>query len=457
MTAMSSAPTAALCERIVAARAASMDATTLAAARRAFVNWMGCALGGASASDLSAVLRVASELSGPPQASIVGRAERLDVVNAALVNGVAANALDYDDMHVPTLIHPTGPIIAAALALAEHRHASGDALLRATIIGIEVACRLGLALFPAHYDAGWHSTSTLGTLGAAAAAASVLGFDEERTAHALGIAATQASGLRAMLSNPCKSFNVGQAAARGVLAALLARSGLDSAPDVLEARYGLFHVLGHAGDAAQVAARFGAPYLVAQVSLKPYPCGVVIHPLIDAALTVAASMHADAARIERIAARVHPRALDLAGRRHPQSAITGRFSLYHAAALALTRRAAGLAAFDYADVDDPVLARLRACMEIDGDPALTPSQARLTAVMSDGRRLEAAIDTPSGSPERPLTDAQLHAKFTELAVRSLAPDAAEQLHAMCTTIDALADCTRLQSHWITTSLAGAAR
>jgi 2-methylcitrate dehydratase PrpD len=454
---MPSGCTAALCEQIVHARSTPLDDVTRAAARRAFINWLGCALGGTGDPTLPAILRVVTELSGPPQASIVGRAERFDVVHAALVNGVAANALDYDDMHVPTLIHPTGPIVAAALAIGEHVHASGEELLRATVVGIEVACRLGLALFPEHYDAGWHSTSTLGTLGAAAAAITLLGLDETRTAHALAIAATQASGLRAMLPNPCKSFNVGQAASRGVLAALLARSGLDSATDVLEARYGFFHVFGRGGDDVDITRSFGDPYLVTQVSLKPYPCGVVIHPLVDAALQLASALDRDPARIERICVRVHPRAIDLAGRRHPQTAITGRFSLYHAAALALVCRSAGLDAFDRADVADPALVQLRSRMEIVADPTLEPSQARIEAVTAEGRRVAAEVDAPSGSPEQPLTDAQLHAKFTELATRCLDANAAERLYVAGTTLDTLADCAELPAMWRPARERGAVR
>jgi 2-methylcitrate dehydratase PrpD len=250
-----------------------------------------------------------------------------------------------------------------------------------------------------------------------------------------------------MLSNPCKSFNVGQAASRGVLSALLARAGLDSAPDVLEARYGFFHVLGHAASESDVATQFGAPYLVTQISLKPYPCGVVIHPLIDAALQVAESMGNDTAHIEHIFARVHPRAIELAGRQHPQTAITARFSLHHAAALALARRSAGLDAFDHEDVSDPIFTELRACMEIVGDPSLDPSQARMVAVTSDGRRVEAAIDAPSGSPERPLTDEQLHAKFMALAARCLEANAADRLYRACATLESLADCASLPALW----------
>src|SRR5688572_6342187 len=172
---------------VQAGRSRVLPAPVVHATRRAFANWLACAMGATHDDSVQTVLRVASSLSGKSQAFVVGLDRRLDAVNAALVNGVAANALDYDDMHVPTLIHPTGAVVAAALALAEDRHATGAALVAAIATGIDVECRLGLALFPRHYDGGWHITSTLGTLGAAAAGCVVLGLDAARTAHALGL------------------------------------------------------------------------------------------------------------------------------------------------------------------------------------------------------------------------------------------------------------------------------
>lgn len=442
------------CEFVVAARARPLPETVKQATARAFCNWLGCALGAARDESVLAVLKVADGLGGNPQASVVGRRERLDVVNAALVNGVAANALDYDDMHVPTLIHPTGAVVAAALALAEQRKASGAALLRAIAAGIEIECRLGRALFPAHYDAGWHSTATLGTLGATAAAACLLDLDAGRVAHAFGIGATQASGLRAMLPNACKSFNLGHAAANGVRAVLLAEAGLASATDVFETNYGLLHVYGRPRDPGALLADLGTRYAVTEVSLKPYPCGVVIHPLIDAALDLARSHAIDPGRIRAVQAAVHPRAIQLAGRRHPEDAITGRFSLHHAAALALTRRSAGLAAFDEADVHAPELTALRERIEVTADPGLSPSAAKLVVELADGSRHECIIHSPSGSPEKPFTDAQLQDKFVELARRVVTDERAHALYALCAGLDSLGDVSELRRHWIDREEAG---
>lgn len=440
--------TATLARFISASTGARLPPPVQHACCRAFANWLGCALGAVGDASLEPLLRVALGLGGGEQASIVGRSERIDVVNAALVNGFGANALDFDDMHVRTLIHPTGAVVAAALALAERDHAPGALLLSAVAAGIEIECRLGLALFPGHYNAGWHITATLGTLGAAAAASAVLGLDAGRAAHALGIAATQAAGLRAMLDNSCKSFNIGRAAAAGTLAALLAEAGLDSAPDAVEARFGLFDVFGRPADPGSVTRGLGASYLVSEISIKPYPCGVVIHPLIDACLGHSRERPVSARDVRAISIAVHPRAVELAGRRHPETAIGGRFSVYHAAALALARRSAGIAAFDAAVVDDPRIAALRDRMQVEADARLGPGQARVGIEFADGTRAEQAVEFPSGSPERPLTDAQLRGKFLELARRAVDDRAAAELFESCLSLERLTDVAELRRHWV---------
>lgn len=438
--------TAALSRFISAARGHALPAEAAQATLRGFTNWMACALGAANDHDAAAALRVATSLGGAPQASVIGRPDQLDVVNAALVNGIAANVLDYDDMHVPTLIHPTGAVVAAALALGELRKVSGRVLQAAVATGIEAECRLGRALFPKHYDTGWHSTATLGTLGAAAAGAVVLGLDAGRTAHALGMAATQAGGLRAMLPNSCKSFNIGKAASAGVLSVLYAEAGFDSEPRALEAKFGLFDVFGWPDDPAVIVQDLGTRWLTPEVSLKPYPCGVVIHPVIDACLELAQTHDLAPAHIRKVAIAVHPRTIELAGRQHPDSAITGRFSFFHAAALAFVKRSAGLATFEAADVNDPALAALRGRMTAMADPALQSRQARVRVELEDGRTLEQAVDHPSGSPARPLTAAQLQAKFLELAART-APARGPALLEDCLHLERVADVSTLRRHW----------
>jgi|GEM_PF-15004 2-methylcitrate dehydratase PrpD len=420
-----------------------------AAAARAFANWLGCALGAQRDPAVIAVRKVASATGSDPQSSLIGRHEMLDAVNAALVNAVAANALDYDDMHVPTLIHATGAVAAAAYAMAEYQHAAGAALIKAITIGIEVECRLGVALFPSHYDSGWHITATVGTLGAAAAACVIAGLDVERTVHALGIASTQASGLRAMLSNPCKSFNIGRAASAGLLAAQLSRAGLDSDRDALEAKFGFLDVFRVRSDVARVTQDFGSPWLVTDLSIKPYPCGVVIHPLIDACLEISRGRNVVPSEVRAITASVHARAIDLAGRRHPGNAIGGRFSLYHAAALALARQSAGISAFDDADVNDSDLRTLRDLMVIESDSSLSPRAARVRIEFKDGTCVERAIEEPSGNSARSLSDGQLREKFIELALRAMDEGPAQALFDECMSLADCADVTHLRRYWTT--------
>jgi len=440
-------PTAAIAAFVSGIGDAALPSEVAHAARRTVANWLGCALGGIGDPSVQPILSVALGLGTSPQARVAGRPERLDSVNAALVNGASANALDYDDMHVPTLIHPSGPVVSAALAVAEPRHATGARFLAAIAAGVEVECRIGAALFPAHYDAGWHITATAGTMGAAAAACAAIGLDAPRTAHALGIAATQAGGLRAMLPNPCKSFNIGRAASAGVLAALLAEAGLASEPRVLEAKHGLFDVLGRPADPGALTGDLGRRFVLPQVSLKPYPCGVVIHPLIDACLALSGAHGADVRRIAAVHARVHPRAIDLAGRRHPENAITGRFSLYHAAALALTLGRAGLEAFDGADVRDARYVALRDRTTMEPARELGPGEAIVRIELDDDTRREHVVRHPSGSPQQPLTDAQLEAKFMELARRAVGEAAARALFELCFGIEGLDDVNALGRTW----------
>ncbi len=377
---------------------------------------------------------------------MVGRDAALDPVNAALVNGVAANALDYDDMHAATLIHPTGAVVAAALALAEAKRASGRALILATVAGVEVECRIGAALFPAHYDAGWHITATLGTLGAAAAGCVVLGLDEQRTRHALGIASTLSGGLRAMLTSPSKSLNIGKAAAAGVTAALLAEANFDSDPDALEAKFGFFHLFGQprSGEA------FVDPpsgYALLDVILKPYPCGIVIHPLIDSCIALAEEHELHVDRVDRVLVAVHSRAVELADRQHPATALESHYSLQHAAALAFTHGSAGLSDFEEGKVDDATLTAWRNRIVVTADHALSPAEARVVVALADGTCFEHVTRYPSGSPQRPLSPAQLKHKFMALAIRAVERSAAEALYADCCRVDRLDDVNVLRQHW----------
>ena len=194
-------------------------------AHRTFFNWLGCAIGAVHHESADAALAAVRVLDPAPQATVLGRAERVDIASAALVNGITSHTFDFDDTHLKTIIHPAGPVASAVLALAELRGASGRDVIDALVLGIDVACRIGNVMYPDHYDRGWHITGSTGTLGAAAGCTRLLGLDVARTTMALGIAASQPVGLREQFGTMTKPFHPGAAARAGLMSALLAQNG----------------------------------------------------------------------------------------------------------------------------------------------------------------------------------------------------------------------------------------
>ena len=255
-------------------------------AKRSLLNFAGCALGVARSAPVEMAIRVLTPLSGADRVTLLGRAERLDVLGAAFVNAIGGNLLDYDDTHLRTVIHPTAPVAPAVLALAEQRGLSGIDVLHAFILGAEVECRIGNAVSPGHYARGWHITSTCGVFGAAAASARLLGLTAEQTAHALGIASSQSAGTVENLPSAAKNVSVGNAARQGVFSALLAEQGYTAAPAAIEGALGWARAMGDTPAVADITAGLGERWELANNTYKPYPCGIVMHAVIDACLAL---------------------------------------------------------------------------------------------------------------------------------------------------------------------------
>jgi len=383
-------------------------------AKRALLNWLGCALGGCNDVAVETVLAALREFAGPPQASVLGRRERLDFLNAALVNAIGSNVLDFDDTHLKTVIHPTVPVASALAALVEHRPATGAQFLHAFILGVETECRIGNAVSPEHYNAGWHITATCGVFGAAAACGKLLGLDERQMAWALGIAATQASGLTAMLGSMAKTYNMGHAARNGSLAALLAAKNFTSSERALEAPRGFAHVLSTRFDPAAITAGLGASWELAQNAYKPYPCGIVVHPVIDACLQLRGEHAVTAEAIERIELKVHPLVLKLTGNPNPRTGLEAKLSVQHCAAVAFILGAAGVGEFTDACANDPRAAALRVRVVAREDAAVGKDAAGVSVTLKGGAQYEAYVAHATGSLERPMSDADLEAKFRAL-------------------------------------------
>src|SRR3954466_701049 len=252
-------------------------------AHRTLVNWVGCAVGAADHESARAALAGMKALQPAPQASILGRADKVDMASAALVNGITSHTFDFDDTHLKTIIHPAGPVASALLALAEVTGASGREVIDALVLGVDVECRVGNAIYPDHYDRGWHITGTTGMLGAAAACARLLKLDEQHTAWALGIAASQPIGLREQFGTMTKPFHPGGAARAGLTSALLAKNGFTASPRAIEAPRGYCQVVSTKNDWDEITDQLGKRFEISFNTYKPFACGIVIHPIIDGA------------------------------------------------------------------------------------------------------------------------------------------------------------------------------
>ena len=412
-------------------------------ARRTLLNWVGCAVGGSRHETLDAAITALAPFSGPGQATVLGRRERLDILHASLMNGISSHVFDFDDTHLKTVIHPAGPVVPALLALAEHRPMSGRDFLTSMVVGIEAECRIGNAVYPAHYDRGWHITGTAGVFGAAAACGRSLGLSEQQMVWALGLAATQPVGLREMFGTMTKSFHPGRAAQNGLTAALLASRNFTSTEFGLEGKSGWATVLSTSRTYSEITANLGRTYEISLNTYKPFACGIVIHPTIDACIQLRNEHRLTADTIDRIDLRVHPLVLELTGKKAPMNGLESKFSVYFAAALAIVVGSAGVRDFSDANAKNPTIVALRDRVTATIDSTLKEEQVRAPIVLRDGRRVEKFIEHVVGSVERPMSDAALESKFIGLAEGVLPENQARRLIAQCWTVEELASAAEL--------------
>ncbi len=399
-------------------------------AHRTWLNWVGCAVGAARHESVEAALGALAMLRPAAQAAVLGRGERLDMAGAALVNGLSSHTFDFDDTHLRTIIHPAGPVAAAILALAEGAGATGRQVIDALVLGIDVSCRVGNAMYPDHYDRGWHITGSTGTLGAAAGCARLLGLDEERTAMALGIAASQPVGMREQFGTMTKPFHPGAAARAGLLAALLAKHGFTASPRALEAPRGMMQTVSTKNDWNEVTDELGGRFEISFNTYKPFACGIVIHPSIDACVQLR-ERGVRAADVERIELKVHSLVLELTGKKEPKDGLEGKFSVYHGCAAGLVVGRAGEPEYDDAFVNRADVVALRRKVVATVDDAIDEASADVTAVLKDGRREHVFVEHAIGSLQRPLPDAALEDKFRTMADPVIGAARAAALVAAC--------------------------
>ncbi len=428
-----------LADFVAAHPAAGWPADVEREAHRTFLNWLGCAIGASRHATLHAALAAVQELSPSAQATVLGRGERVDIGSAALLNGISSHTFDFDDTHLKTIIHPAGPVASAALALAEHRGASGRELLDAMVLGIDVACRVGNCIYPDHYDRGWHITGSTGMLGAAAACARLLGLDAQRTAMALAIAASQPVGVREQFGTMTKPFHPGGAARAGLMSALMAMHGYTGSTRALEAPRGLLQTFSTKCDWREIDDELGQRFEIALNTYKPFACGIVIHPCIDGCVRLRNQHGLAATDIERIDLRVHSLVLELTGKTAPRTGLESKFSVFHACAVGIINGQAGEEEFSDAAVADADVIALRDRVRATVDPTIDEAAADVTVTCTDGRKVHVRVTHAIGSKERPMTDADLARKFHGLVDPVLGEARATEIHHACAALSACAD------------------
>lgn len=404
-----------------AAIAAEDDPRSSHAAVRAIVDWAGCAVGGAAHEGVEALAAALPVFGESDLCTLAGRRMRAPPFGAALVNGAASHVLDFDDVNIEMIGHPAVVVVPAALALAEVAHRDGATLIAAVARGYETATVLGRLVNPRHYERGWHATATLGCVAAAMASSRVLGLDDIATHRAVGLAATQAGGVRAVFGSQGKAFHAGRAASAGLLAATMAGRGTVVADDVLEADAGYFSVAGEdaAGRLAAVAAasRGADPAILATAFKGHAACGAT-HCLIDAVGAVVGEEGLAAGDIVAINARVHRLAIRAAGIPRPSTPLEAKFSLRHTAALAAHTYPLLPSAFTDETFAPPEVVALRERVIVTEDETMRYDQAMpadVTITTNDGRTFRRRVEAPRGRPANPMTDDELAAKFTRLA------------------------------------------
>jgi 2-methylcitrate dehydratase PrpD len=429
--------TRALARYLVSAGYDDLPANVRKEGVRTLLNWVGVAIGGSRHQTVDIAVSALAPFSGPQQASLFGRRERFDIMNAAFINGVSSHIFDYDDTHLKTIIHPAGPVASAILALSEMQPVSGKDFLNALVLGVETECRIGNSVYPNHYDVGWHITGTAGVFGSAAAVGKLLKLNEQQMVWALGLAASQPVGLRESFGSMNKSFNPGRAASNGIFAAMLASKNYTSSDEMIEAKRGWANTISTKQGYNEITGDLGKRYEAALNTYKPFACGIVMHPAIDAAMQLRNENKLTADQIDHIDLKVHPLVLELTGKKTPREGLEGKFSIYHAVAVALVEGAGGEKQFSDRAVTDQTIVALRAKVNPVITPGIKPEQVDMTVVLKDGRQLNRYIEHAIGSVEVPMTDKQLEVKFSDLADGIIPAPAIRRVMDACWNVESL--------------------
>ena len=440
-----------LARRINATTCDSLPADARHWARVGILDTVGVTIAGAA--DPSARICAGVLASASGRAHLFGTAERVGMLDAALVNGTASHALDFDDCNNTLGGHPSAPILPALFALADETGATGAEFVAAYVAGFEAECKISMGVNFYQYTRGWHPTTTIGVFGAAAACARLLRLSDEKTATALSIAASLAAGVKSNFGTMTKPLHVGHCCRSGLFAALLARDGFTASQVAFEHKQGYFEVFNGAGnyDAAKILPAWGKPWDIVEpgIAVKQYPCCGSTHPAIDAMLMLVREHDLKPDDVARIESWTHKRRLEHTNRPDPQSTFDAKFSVQYALSRALVNRKVALQHFEGETYRDPavraILPRIHvAAYTTEQFPADNHFAAEVHITLKDGRVLRQKVDQPYGrTSKNALPPELLKEKFVNCTTLALPADAVEKLHAAIRDIDTLADVREL--------------
>jgi 2-methylcitrate dehydratase PrpD len=431
----------ALSEYAVEAKLEHLTAAERARMVDAFVNWVGCVAGGAQTNTVAIATQAYVSLSSGAVHSALGRREQVGLVEAISLDCLSSAALGYDDTHLETVLHPTGPVASALLGLARTRTISGAAYLEAMFVGMEVECRVGLAFASreAGSKRGWYATGLAGGVGAAAAVGRVLGFSAAQMRNAFGLAAARACGNRGTHGTMAGAYVPALAAESGFVAALLTGAGFTCGARALDGPNGMVGLVAATPATSRALYQLGLVCEAANTAFKPYPAGIVVHPAIDACLALVHVHGVQADELERLEIQVPQITIDLASTLLPVDEYEAAVSLYHWAAAALVTGSAGSSEASAATVKDARIRTLQHRIHVTSQPGLADDQCKATATTKSGRVAEVFIEHALGSKDRPMTSAEVDGKFQASARASYGADRAEALWRTCRNVLSLSD------------------
>lgn len=419
-----------------------LSPATIHAGKRGILDWLGCALIGSLDSTPDILIETLKEDGAESQAIVLGKKSSLSYINAAMVNGQMGHLLDFDDTHMGgVVLHASSPTLSALFSESQRQVSSGKNFLVAYICGFEAGVRVGQSS-PAHHAGGWHLTGTLGHFSAAVAVAKLLGLNASQMTHAMGIAGTQASGMQQNRGTMCKSFHAGKAAANGILSARLAMKGFNSSVEIVEGKRGFCRIYSSSSAPERMTQDLGATWEIARNGFKPYACGVVLHPAIDALIALRKLKQWDHDTIESIEVKVNPLVVSITGTLNPSSGLHSKFSIYHSIAVAFLDGKAGIEQYSDRKVLDPTVEKLRQKITVTVDESLQRDQAYARINTSTGSE-EIYIEHANGTVDHPMSDEDLIEKFLANATPVIGAQNAQQAQKMIWDIDHEPDVKKL--------------